>query len=228
MRSEVFLFRSMHNLDIPQMIKHIASLASFIMNLILLFTLALSSEAFLQQPRTTRLSRPFQLAFSGSDYAHAVDALAHELTKAHEGLKKIEILAARLKEMEAHDPHIADMKEGDTLKHAVAEAKAAIELYGTSSPEARVAFRQVDKVAEGALEEIHEDNKARYTETAIKHHHSYNNIIDSELLQESMEAVEQILALEHFAKIEQKRLDKDGRQRPGLQDRTPGVPWLSP
>ena len=188
-----------------------------------------STEAFVA-PQVT-LRRATSLAFSETDYAKAVDALAHELSKAHEGLKKVEILTARLSEMESHNPHIGDVSKDNSLKQSVAEAKAAVDLHGSSSDQAHRAFKKVDMVVAGKVpQEAMEADRStsRYIESSVLHHHSFDTIIDQDLLQESMESIEQLVALEHFVKIEQKRLDKRGRKGHGIQDNTPGVPWLSP
>jgi hypothetical protein len=195
------------------------------MKLLLLATFALSIEGFVQ-PR--RRPRPLRLAFSRSDYAHTVDALARELSLAHERLKKIEILSSRLKEMETRDSKIASIKKHDSLLRAVAEAKAAIELHGTTSCQAKMAFKEVDALAIGRQPAEESKPSYRYSESSIRSHHAYNAIVDSVLLQESMEAIAKILVLEHFVKVEQKCIDAEGRKTPDVLDNMPGVPWLSP
>jgi len=203
-----------------------------------LLTITTSSLPFARAfstPKKPQVRCPLLLRFSSSDYAHTVDALERELQHAHETLKQVEILAARLQEMEAHDPHIADIKRNEPLKQAVAETKAAIEANGSTSMEAKVAFRHVDRLANErhpyrTTDFVGSQPSTRYKAKAIESHHPYNSIVDKELLQESMEAIEKLMTLQHFLQVEQKRLEAEGlrNKKPSDDYNTPGVPWLTP
>ena len=201
----------------------------------------ISSFAFgFVPPPPVTFSKSYPLYFSKSDYVHAVEALARQLRETHEGLKKLEILLGRLEEMETHNPHLADIPTSVVntnlaLKQAVSNTKAAMELHGVASTEAHNAMNQVDKVLAGESVVFPGDggggvgkSKDRYSPASIEHHHSYNSILDKELLRESMQAIEQILALEKWTLVEGQRLENEGRPTPTIQDSTPGMQWLSP
>jgi len=213
------------------------------------------------------------LWFSPKDYAHAVDALSHELQRGRESLKRLEILAARLQEMERRDPDVAsDNDVGDReLKRAVADAKAALDRFGSSSLEAKAAFRKVDALSRdrhvkrrqtnagdgGLVDEIasfppmaaaaessastptssssadDDGRKARYSERAVTSHHDYDAVLDGALLQDTMEAIEKILAFGKFVEVERRRLEEDSAAAvvagSGPRDEDmPGVPWPKP
>lgn len=200
-----------------------------IWSLFFFFTTFFASEGFVFQPHQAS-RRSLALQFSPSDYAHTVQALSKALHESHEHLKQIEILSARLEEMEQHDPHIGDLgTQKQALKQAVAEAKAAIEAHGTASLETKNAFKAVDRLAaaksEASLEQ--ESSDSRYSEAAIRSHHAYNTIVDKELIQDSMQAIEKLMAFEHFVQVEEKRLAAEGMLSHAhrLEDSTPGMPW---
>ena len=200
-----------------------------IWSLFFCITTFFASEAFVFQPHRAS-SRSLALKFSPSDYAHTVQALSKALHESHEHLKQIEILSARLEEMEQHDPHIGDMSsQKQALKQAVAEAKAAIERHGTTSIEAKNAFQAVDRLssAKTGTNLDKESSESRYSEAAIRSHHAYNTIVDKELLEESMQAIEKLMAFEHFVQVEEKRLASEGMldHSHRLEDSTPGMPW---
>ena len=69
------------------------------------------------------------LAFSPTDYSHTITALRKQLHETHEHLKQMEILAARLVDMERHNPHMGELLHSNNhdLQQAIAAAKLAFE-----------------------------------------------------------------------------------------------------
>lgn len=47
----------------------------------------------------------------------------------------------------------------------------------------------------------------RYSAAAIKAHHNFNAVLDTQLLQDAVDAIEKLETLDHFAQVEHKRLD---------------------
>ena len=184
------------------------------------------SEAFVPG---RRVSQTTALSLSPTDYSHTIQALSRALRGTHEHLKQIEILAARLEEMERRNPHIGEISDTSSndhaLKQAVAETKAAIESHGAASVEAKQAFRAVDKL--GRQEEDKAGSASdRYSESAVQSHHSYNKIVDMGLLKQTMEAIEKIMSFEHFVQVEEQRLvGQDQSSSYRAEDSTPGMPW---
>uniref|UniRef100_A0A7S3LHV0 Uncharacterized protein n=1 Tax=Amphora coffeiformis TaxID=265554 RepID=A0A7S3LHV0_9STRA len=163
-------------------------------------------------------------------YKHTVEALEAALKEQHESLKKIEILAARLRDMEGHHPHLssAASQANPRLLEAIHDVKIAMDHHGVTSSDAKRAWTQVETILaeeqKGAkmssefssstmssvtLQNKQEDgnNSNRYAESTLNHHHDYQSILDPELLQSSMESIEKLLAFEHFVAVEKRLLD---------------------
>ena len=186
-----------------------------------------SAEAFVPVRRVTKPAPA--LFVSPTDYTHTIQALSRALRGTHEHLKQIEILAARLEEMERRNPHIGEMTGDNSnndhaLKQAVAEAKAAIERHGAASMEAKQAFRVVDKLGRQDHDTAGPTSD-RYSESSVQSHHSYNKILDMGLLRQTMEAIEKIMSFEHFVNIEEQRLVTQDMSSGRAEDSTPGMPW---
>jgi uncharacterized protein with von Willebrand factor type A (vWA) domain len=157
------------------------------------------SPSFIQGMRTA------QLRSSSSDYRNTVGELGAALEKVYQNLQDVEAIATRLQQLENEDPHVGDVTEGQILKQAAAEMKSAYEVHGAKSPEFAKAVKQARSVEENGKGPV-ELTKDRYSASSITHHHDYNNILDRELLVESIDAVERILALREFVRLENGRL----------------------
>ena len=171
------------------------------MNLVLLSLLAIGVvEAFVpaaKAPRST-ISTLFETAHPVV-YKNTVHKMGAVLKETKANLKELEALAKKLKSLEVMDPEVAQNSDA-VLKALVAEAKAAVDTYGPDSPEAEAAWKDVD------TEKISHPSY-RYSESTVNHHHSYNIVVDTALLEDCIRSVETLLALDHFVDIEQKRLD---------------------
>ena len=186
-----------------------------------------------------------RLYYSQTDYTHTLQALRSSLQSAHESLKQLELLTARLLDMEEHAPHMGALHNSQpALQQAVRAAKTAMDCHGAASPQAKQAFQAIDELMKQQQQQEQQDTTTgtaattskelvkphdeRYTETALQHHHAYDKIIDSDLLQQTMQAVERIMAFEHLIQIEHQRVTlqqqkQDQQQHP--EDSTPGMPW---
>lgn len=164
-------------------------------------------------------------------YKHTVEALDSALKKQRESLKEIEILAARLRDMEAHHPHLSSAAShvNPKLLEAIHDVKIAMDHHGVTSSDTKRAWSKVETI----LAEEHgggkdtmpsefssstmsavsfqnqgdDENTDRYAQSALNHHHDYQSILDPELLQSSMESIEKLLAFEHFVAVEKRLLD---------------------
>lgn len=166
-------------------------------------------------------------------YKHTVEALEAALKQQRESLKKIEILAARLRDMEAKHPHLSSAAShtNPRLLEAIHDVKVAMDSRGVTSSETKRAWTKVETLmAEeqtGALSQASEFSSStmssaafgkaankeeasgdRYAESSLTHHHDYTSILDPDLLQSSMESIEKLLAFEHFVAVEKRLLDK--------------------
>ena len=187
---------------------------------------------------TTERRHPETISPVPVHYKHTVEALEAALKEQRESLKKIEMLAARLRDMEAHHPHLssAASQANPRLLQAIHDVKVAMDHRGVTSADTKRAWTKVETIlAEGQQQQqrgsasmasefssstLSEaafrktsssspggDEKDRYAESSLRHHHDYQSILDPDLLQASMESIENLLAFEHFVAVEKRLLD---------------------
>jgi hypothetical protein len=146
------------------------------------------------------------------DYANQVSELSYLLQDTREKIAQMRVLTYNIKQLELKG-------DSSSLKTALAEAKAAKEVHGASSPEAVKAWEEVQHCADsingggGYDEECHVDSMYRYSKAGLKAHHYYNSVIDAMFLQEAVEAMDTVDSLRRFIQIENNWL-KNGRGRP--------------
>ena len=151
------------------------------------------------------------------DYGIQVRALAQLLQGNKETLNQIKTLAANIKQMELTDPSLSKLpSEASKLKTVLSEAKAAAEVNGPNSPEAIKAWDAVEGCVESVNgDECNVESMYRYSAAALKAHHYYDAVIDSEFLQEAVDAVETLDSFRRFVQVERNRLDnQDGSISP--------------
>ena len=151
------------------------------------------------------------------DYGIQVRALAQLLQGNKETLNQIKTLASNIKQMELTDPSLTKLpSEASKLKTVLSEAKAAAEVNGPNSPEAIKAWDAVEGCVESVNgEECNVESMYRYSAAALKAHHYYDAVIDSEFLQEAVDAVETLDSFRRFVQVERNRLDnQDGSISP--------------
>jgi hypothetical protein len=144
------------------------------------------------------------------DYVNHIESLSQLLKETKDKLNKMKRLAAELKQLEITDPSLSDLgsgKEAENLRKALAEAKAACDAYGPNSPQAKVAWMDLELAAEHhESSEIHPSY--RYSAAALKAHHYYNAAVDPQLLSNAVDALETIEVLSHFVEVEKNRLEE--------------------
>ena len=104
----------------------------------------------------------------------------------------------------------------------MADAKAAVEVYGAQSSEAKSAWDKLDSCfgmnSDGVLDfkeecDIDGDEATskvnRYSAAALKAHHVYDAAIDTALLDEALEAIGMLKGLTKFVNLEKGRLDRE-------------------
>ena len=151
------------------------------------------------------------------DYSIQVRALAQILQTNKETLHQIKTLAGNIKQMELNDPSLTKLpSDASNLKTVLSEAKAAAEVNGPNSPEAIRAWDSVENCVDAVNgEECSVDSMYRYSAAALKAHHYYDAVIDSEFLQEAIDAVETLDGFRRFVQVERNRLDnQDGLVTP--------------
>jgi hypothetical protein len=142
------------------------------------------------------------------DYAKQVAALVLLLEDTKEKMEQIKTLACNMKQLDLEDPTLRNLPLNATeLKTFLAEAKAAVETDGGNSKQAITAWEAVDACLD-ALNGKENGNKGngRYPVAAIKAHHYYDAVVDSVFLQDSIDAIEALVELRRFAKVEHERL----------------------
>ena len=142
------------------------------------------------------------------DYKYQVNALTRLLDETKEKMEQIKTLAVSIQEMELDDPSLSKLPpEMAPLKTVLREAKAASEVHGPSSPEAIAAWEAVEGCVGSANGgECSVESMYRYSAAAIKAHHYYDAVIDTEFLQEAIDAVDTISSLRRFIRVESNRL----------------------
>lgn len=154
------------------------------------------------------------------DYYGKIRSLHYLMEDTNWSMQQMKRLIKEIKALEMKDPSLARISEGphgDALKAALSDAKAAAEVYGASSAEAKKAWDKLDSCfgsnADGVLEFTEEcdidsePSSYRYSAAALKAHHLYNAAIDVALLDKSLESINQMKQLTKFLNIEKRRLD---------------------
>ena len=155
---------------------------------------------------------------ASSDYYDHIRSLSYLLKDTSSKMAQMKTLIGQIKELELEDPTLARIPdESAALKSALADAKAAVEVHGSASPEAKKAWDKLDlcfgENSDGVLEFTEECNidangsTYRYSAAALKAHHLYDAAIDSSLLEESTDALGMIEGLAKFVDVEKRRLD---------------------
>ena len=154
------------------------------------------------------------------DYNGKIRSLHYLLEDTNWSMQQMKRLIKEIKELDLKDPSLARLPEGghgDALKSALSDAKAAVEVHGASSAEATKAWDKLDSCfgsnADGVLEYSDEcdidsePSSYRYSAAALKAHHLYNAVVDTELLDEALQALGMLKGLTKFVNIEKRRLD---------------------
>lgn len=147
------------------------------------------------------------------DYHQQVSSLARLLHDSQETLDQIQNLAQNIQQLELQDPSLTKLRpQASRLKHVLQEAKAAAELHGSNSVEANHAWEAVEDCVDSVngMEECSVESMYRYNAAALKAHHYYDAVVDSEFLQEAMDAVDTLSRLRRFVQVENNRLGNDG------------------
>ena len=148
-----------------------------------------------------------------NDYYDHIRSLSYLLSETTSKISQMKKLVMQIKDMGLADPslaHISDDAVGKQLKKALAESKASIEVYGASSNEAKKAWDNLDNCfGPNELKECKlEDNTTyRYSAAALKAHHMYDAVIDTSLLDESIDALNMVQSLSKYVNLEKQRLD---------------------
>jgi hypothetical protein len=154
------------------------------------------------------------------DYYGKIRSLHYLMEDTNWSMQQMKRLIKEIKMLDLEDPSLARLPDGaggDALKAALSDAKAAVEVHGASSAEATKAWDKLDSCfgsnADGVLEFSDEcdidsePSSYRYSAAALKAHHLYNAAIDTDLLDEALEALGMLKGLTKFVNIEKRRLD---------------------
>lgn len=147
------------------------------------------------------------------DYASQVSALSYLLKDTQEKISQMRVLASNIKQLELKDASLTKLPlDSSSFKTALAEAKAAKEVYGANSPQAIQAWEEVELCADSidGSDECNIESMYRYSAAALKAHHYYDAVIDASFLQEAVEALDTVDSLRRFIHIESSRLKGTG------------------
>jgi len=148
------------------------------------------------------------------DYRNQIRAFAALLTETKDKLAEMRHLAQQLKELELTDPTLTSLgtdPAAEGIRRALAAAKAAQDVHGPHSPEADAAWDALEGCVnddECPLPDSTGAGSYRYSAAALRAHHTYDAVVDANLLDEAMQAFESIQSLAKFIKLEKKRIDK--------------------
>ena len=137
-------------------------------------------------------------------------SLIHELTIAVEGasytLEQLHSLVLELKDVELLDPEVTEASAPpERIKRALAEAKAAADVFGHESNECLHAWDEVEGIIKGVKEL--DDHHYRYTEKAvIDHPHDYSAVVDLQSIKDFIEAIATIRHTGKLLRLEDQRL----------------------
>jgi len=139
-----------------------------------------------------------------STYASQIKNLNDLLTSSKPTLDQIKSLSSTLKQLEIDNPRVmTGVHISDLLAAALAEARAADDIYGPNSVEATKCWDNAQLVSDrvsitGESSSSNKDAKTnRYKESAISSHHQYYTVVDPRSLEEAVEAIGK---LEHLAR----------------------------
>ncbi|KAL7543756.1 hypothetical protein ACHAXR_013448 [Thalassiosira sp. AJA248-18] len=154
------------------------------------------------------------------DYYDHIRSLSYLLKETSSKFAQMKDLVSQIKDLELKDPSLARIPDESSgaLKAALADAKAAVSVYGASSAQAKNAWDKLDSCfganEDGVLElteecdiESNNAHSYRYSAAALKTHHLYNAAIETATLDESLDAIGAIEGLAKFVGVEKRRLD---------------------
>lgn len=178
------------------------------------------------------------------DYYDHISYLSYLLEATNWELVQIKQLIKRIKQLEIEDPNLVRLPDDDdtngdatgfnsALKKALTDAKAAVEVYGATSVEAKRAWNRLDScfgMNENGILDFKEEctliddgddggnggngtanstKTYRYSSAALKAHHVYDAAIDLTLLNEALEALGMLKGFTKFVNVEKGRLDRE-------------------
>jgi hypothetical protein len=160
------------------------------------------------------------LADHEKEYLKDVNSLTDVLTNVIEpAISPIRSLISMLKDVEVSHPKMAKLGGPlpEVLANALADAKAADDIYGPSSLKASDAWNMAEQIAMDmniagypttTMANVSDTEKdhLRYKETAMLSHHDYIAVIDPQSLNDAMEALMKLEHLTRLVAIEKARL----------------------
>ena len=159
-------------------------------------------------------------AFSAGEMEHLPDRLPHEteyimlvnnlstlMEESGSKLSQMKQLASKLKELELEDRKVTKLsKMQEPFAKALAEAKAATDLFGVNSEESVEAWNDLKKISKGDnISSNHESY--RYNAAALSPHHYYSAVLDPATLESVLDGFGMIEHLGRLLKIEKNRID---------------------
>lgn len=132
-----------------------------------------------------------------------------------DNIRQIRVLGTTIMNMELEDPKATKLgKMSDAMATALAEAKAADDVYGPNSEEARIAWDEAERVSRLGPTTLttmaspghHASSTHRYMETALTSHHYYATVVDPQTLSQTIDAIGKLEHLERLVRMERNRI----------------------
>jgi hypothetical protein len=152
----------------------------------------------------------------GDEYASLIRTFAMTLQQTQQKLQQMRALAEKLSKLESDHPSVVKLGElPQSLKLALAEAKAADDVFGPNSKESDTAWQIVEDAMMGDLDDAQlADSQgetqhviARYQEAALRgHHHDYSVVVDPDSLRDAVDAFGTIEHVARLVRLETDRL----------------------
>ena len=130
----------------------------------------------------------------------------------------IRTLLSKLKDVEVSEPKMTKLGGPlpEVLANALADAKAADDIYGPASLKASDAWNMAEQIAmdmnvagySSSVADVSDTQKdhLRYKETAMLSHHDYSAVVDLQSLDDAMDSLMKLEHLTRLAAIENARL----------------------
>jgi hypothetical protein len=158
-----------------------------------------------------------------SEYSDLLESLSRQSQDLRNSIQSLKETAQQLQRLELMYPKASSWAMGDLsadVKAALAEAKAADNVYGPHSDQAYWKWRNVEDAMMGRLDVNCVDGElatnrstttmpnVRYLMNALdSHHHDYSAVVDAESIREVVDALGMIEHFDRLLRIEMERMN---------------------
>ena len=144
-----------------------------------------------------------------TEYIMLVNNLSILMQETGSKLSQMKQLASKLKELELEDCKVTKLgKMQEPFAKALAEAKAATDLFGVDSEESVEAWNDLKRISNGKDDGISSNHESyRYNAASLSPHHYYSAVVDPATLKSALKGLGMIEHLGRLLMIEKNRID---------------------